>query len=200
MKINLDILHSCTIKRKKPWPKVAWLGKLKEQLFIMDYQRLSLIDPRTGKTKRRVGRLSSSQMKQLVTYNTSDNGAFLVGVDKNGDLVVWVKDTNELRLISGLNEFALKLGSHAASVFASDDLRRIVLVTSRNKVFVWESDGGRVDGSGYMSGNWSNVIASKEVKTLEDSKELVLHVRFTSSTVRFLIFSFFLSSFISNRR
>lgn len=26
MKINLEILHSCTIKRKKPWPKVSWLG------------------------------------------------------------------------------------------------------------------------------------------------------------------------------
>lgn len=143
---------------------------------------MSLIDPRTGKTKRRVGRLSSSQLKSLVTYSISDNGAFLVGVEKSGDLLAWVKDTNEIRAIEGLSEFALKLGSHAASVFASDDLRRVLLVTSRNKVFVWEGDG-RVMGTGVMSGNWSNVIASKEVKTLEDSKELVLHARFSSSTV-----------------
>ena len=70
---------------------------------------MSLIDPRTGKTKRRVGRLSSSQLKSLVTYSISDNGAFLVGVEKSGDLLAWVKDTNEIRAIEGLSEFALKL-------------------------------------------------------------------------------------------
>lgn len=153
----------------------------------MDHQRLSQIDAKTGKTKRRVGKLTSSHLKNFTTYNTSDNGAFLVGVDKSGDLLVWLKDTNELRTIAGLNEFALKLGSHASSVFVSDDLRRILLVTSRNKVFVWESDG-RANASGVLAGNWSNIVASKEVKSVEDSKELVLHARFSSSPVKATIY------------
>jgi hypothetical protein len=29
MKIDLDVIHSCSIKRKKPWPKISWLGKVK---------------------------------------------------------------------------------------------------------------------------------------------------------------------------
>ncbi len=28
MKINLEVTHSCTIKRKKPWPKISWIGKV----------------------------------------------------------------------------------------------------------------------------------------------------------------------------
>lgn len=159
----------------------------------MDQQRLSLIDPRTGKTKRRVGRLSSSQLKSLVAYNVSDNGAYLVGVELSGDLLVWIKDSNELRSIEGLGEFALKLGSHAASLFVSDDLRRILLVTSRNKVFVWEGDG-RTTNSNLMTGNWSNVVASKEVNTVEDSKELVLHARFNHSPVCYPL-SYFIKFF-----
>ena len=28
MLLKLDVLASTTIKRKKPWPKLAWLGKV----------------------------------------------------------------------------------------------------------------------------------------------------------------------------
>lgn len=44
MKVNLTVLHSCTIKRKKPWPKVAWLGivtisfELNDQNFVVVYE------------------------------------------------------------------------------------------------------------------------------------------------------------------
>ena len=69
----------------------------------------------------------------------------------------------------------------------SDDAKKIVLITSRNKVFVWESD--RIENmSGICGnppvnyiGNWSDIVASKDVKTVEDNKELVLDVRFAAS-------------------
>ncbi len=32
-----------------------------------------------------------------------------------------------------------------------------------------------------LAGNWSSIVASKEIKTVEDSKELVLDVKFRSS-------------------
>jgi hypothetical protein len=34
MKIDIDLLHSCSIKRKKPWPKLSWLGKVTNFLFF----------------------------------------------------------------------------------------------------------------------------------------------------------------------
>lgn len=86
-----------------------------------------------------------------------------------------------------MSEFGFKLGVHSSSVYVSDDLRRLILVTSRNKVFVWESDGrivGSAGTSGTLTGNWSNIVASKDVKSVEDSKELVLHARFNISPVR----------------
>ena len=35
MLLKLDVLASTTIKRKKPWPKLAWLGKVIFKSFIL---------------------------------------------------------------------------------------------------------------------------------------------------------------------
>lgn len=39
MKINLEVYHSCTIKRKKPWPKISWIGRviLLLYLYVFNY-------------------------------------------------------------------------------------------------------------------------------------------------------------------
>ncbi len=123
-------------------------------------------------------------MKSLVTHNASDNGLFFIGVLNSGDLILWNKDNDQFFNIAGLNEFALKLGSHAPSVFVSDDAKKIILITSRNKIFVWESDSRSAHApTSELNGNWSDIVASKDVKTVEDNKELVLHVRFNYSPV-----------------
>ncbi len=195
MKISLEVVHSCTIKRKKPWPKIFWLGRQKQQLFIADHQRLSHIDPATGKTKRKVTRLAPF-IKQTVAFNTSNDGMNFCAVLTSGDLIVWTKDTDLIRTIPGRSEFSLKLGFSCPSVFICNDSKKIILVTSRNKIYVWESSEDhpvtkQTDSkSGIFSsckdlvrleGNWSSVVASKEVKTVEDSKELVLDVKFKGS-------------------
>lgn len=84
-----------------------------------------------------------------------------------------------------MSEFAFKLGFHCPSVFISDDTKKIILITSRNKVFVWESDRP-TDSYGketVINGNWSDIVASKDIKTVEDNKELALHARFYSNQV-----------------
>jgi hypothetical protein len=145
MKINLEVVHSCTIKRKKPWPRAFWLGKHKQHLYIADYQRLSQLDPTTGKTKRKVARLAPL-IKQTVAFNTSNDGLHLCAVLTTGDLIVWTKDSDLIRAIPGRSEFPLKLGHSCPSVFISDDASKVVLVTSRNKVYVWEASDERVAG------------------------------------------------------
>ena len=155
----------------------------KENLFLLDNQRISIIDPSNGKTRKKVSKLTN-HMKSLVAHNTSDNGLYFIGVLNSGDLILWNKDKDQFYNIAGLNEFALKLGSHAPSVFVSDDAKKIILITSRNKIFVWESDSKSSQAqTSELNGNWSDIVASKDVKTVEDNKELVLHVRFNYSPV-----------------
>lgn len=50
MKIDIDVLHSCSIKRKKPWPKLSWLGKVtNSQCFAFECSNY-LVYSNVGKT------------------------------------------------------------------------------------------------------------------------------------------------------
>lgn len=164
---------------------------------MLDFQRISILDPKTGKSKRKVPKLSTI-VKTLVAYNVSDNGLHFVGVQTNGDVIVWHRDLDSVRTISGRDDFGFKLGVHCPSVFISDDTSKIVLVTTRNKVFVWENEKpiyfqtttasdkllsliGSTSTQGnnaLIYGNWSDIVASKEIKSVEDNKELTVHTRF----------------------
>jgi hypothetical protein len=142
------------------------------------------LDAKSGKTKKKVSKLSQL-FKTIVAYNVSDNGLYLVAILNSGDLILWNRDKETIRNISGMSEFAFKLGFHCPSVFISDDTKKIILITSRNKVFVWESDRP-TDSYGketVINGNWSDIVASKDIKTVEDNKELALHARFYSNQV-----------------
>jgi hypothetical protein len=167
-------------------------------MFLLDAQRASIVDPSNGKTKRRVNGLSG-MIKNAVAYSVSDSGSFVVAIiESTGDLVVWIKDTEKMLSIRGRSEFSLRLGSHAPYISMSEDFRRVVLVTSRNNVFVWEAaepdlftfDSNNIssknEASPTLNGNWSHVVASQQIKTLEDSKELALHVRFVQDEVIYM--------------
>ena len=69
-----------------------------------------------------------------------------------------------------------------ASVFVSDDASKILLITCRNKIFVWEMDGASGVGVG-GDGNWWDIVASQEIKMVEDNKELSSHARFSLNQV-----------------
>lgn len=142
----------------------------------------------------------SSFVKNLVAYNISDDGIHFCGILTTGDLILWNKDTDQLRNITGRTEFALKLGFNCPSVFISNDTNKIVLITSRSKVYVWETDwliqdtllgkpfkASCCNNVGKTEGNWSAIVASKDIKTVEDSKELVSDVRFKVNLVSALL-------------
>jgi hypothetical protein len=109
----------------------------------------------------------------------------LTGILPTGDLFVWNKDLNQIYNVNGLPEFCYKLGFHSPKLYISDDARKIILVTSRNKVFVWQSETNKPN-SFENSGTWHDIVVSKDIKNVEDNKELVVDVRFLSNPVRSL--------------
>lgn len=123
---------------------------------------------------------------------------YLVGVLNSGDVFIWNKDTDVIKYVHGMKDFAYKLGFHHPSVYISDDTSKILLVTSRNKVFIFETDSTPLFAStneicGFLNasqnqknlinGNWSAIVAPRDVKTVEDNKELHLHARFNNNQV-----------------
>ena len=49
---------------------------------------------------------------------------------------------------------------------------------------MWETDRlGDRHSSNKLDGNWSDIVASKDIKTVEDNKEFVLDVRFVQNQV-----------------
>ena len=153
-----------------------------------------MIDPKTGKTRRKVAQLTPL-IKSIVSYNLSDDGVYFAAILTNGDIIIWNKDKDTLRNISGRNEFALKLGFNCPSIFISNDAKKCLLITSRNKVYLWETDRQIVENASEkkiglcnshinkIEGNWSAIVASKDIRTVEDSKELVLDARFKQNHV-----------------
>jgi hypothetical protein len=107
------------------------------------------LDAKSGKTKKRISKVTPL-FKTCIAFTVSDNGTFLVGLLTSGDLFVWNRDVETLRHISGMNEFAIMLGLNVPSVFVSDDASKILLITCRNKIFVWEMDGASGGGDGLV--------------------------------------------------
>jgi hypothetical protein len=163
---------------------------------LLDNQRISIIDPKNGKTKKKISKLSTFT-RLMISHNTSDNGLYFVAILNNGDLIVWNKELDLVSTISGIDEFGFKLGFHCPHVFISNDSKKIILISSRNKVFIWEADNNYAADSIrniHINGNWSHIVPSKEIKTVEDNKELVLHVRFIHDNVCLCFFKFSLKN------
>ena len=97
-----------------------------------------------------------------------------------------------------MKDFAYTLGFHHPFVYTSNDTNKILVVTSRNKIFIFENDEiatysnepqysllNSANQKNNIRGNWSAITAPKDIKTVEDNKELVLSARFNSSIVCF---------------
>lgn len=166
-------------------------SKEKEQLFLLGNQKISILDPKSGKTIKKVSKINPF-MKEIVSYNTSDNGIYFSAVLTSGDLLIWKKDSNSIQIVSGIAEFGLKSNWHKPKIYISNDIKRIIIITHRQKVFVWESDRSKLIRSSSLNdnqiiGSWSEIMPSKDIKTAEDNKELISHVRFVSNSVNFTI-------------
>ena len=119
---------------------------------------------------------------------------FLIGILNSGDIFIWNKDTDVLRHVEGMKDFAYRLGFHFPTVYVSNDASKMLVVTSRNKVFIFETDNTPVyaieqlaflnaSQRSVIQGNWKAITAPKDIKTVEDNKELVLSARFNSTIV-----------------
>ena len=105
MELKLEVVLSSSIKRKKPWPRFCWLGKVrtvkwvtlrlcypchrsmtvnlcrvtlqeKESVFLLDDKRISEINMVSGRTKKRTPKLHPL-LSNVVTMTSSHNGEFL---------------------------------------------------------------------------------------------------------------------------
>ncbi|XP_048582727.1 uncharacterized protein LOC5517350 isoform X2 [Nematostella vectensis] len=144
MSLNLSILVSTSIKRKKPWSKLAWLGagKTKEQhdLFLLDNSRISQLFLPSGKTRKKIPALQPF-LVDVQALNCSANGQFLVGALKSGKVFVWNKGSDTVNTTPILDKIRSVLGTDKkpAYVFVSNCGTKILLLSGYDQLFLWES-------------------------------------------------------------
>ncbi|NXW83315.1 CPLN1 protein, partial [Alopecoenas beccarii] len=103
MEIKLDVVISTCIKQRKPWPRISWIGQEKEAVFLLDDKRINEINLTSGKTKKKIPQLQSL-LKNVVVLTTSRNGAWLAGILKTGELFLWNKDQDCLKIVPATEE------------------------------------------------------------------------------------------------
>lgn len=91
MEVKLDVLVSTSIKQRKPWTRITWIGQEKEAVFLLDDKHINEINLASGKTKKKIPQLQSL-LKNVVVLTTSINGAWLAGLLTTGELFLWNKD------------------------------------------------------------------------------------------------------------
>lgn len=137
--LSLDVLSSTSIKRKKSWSKIIWLGQEEaESLILLDPQRISLLYLPQGRTQKNIPNVSPLVAESL-DVNTSINGVYLVGLMQDGGIFLWKKHADTLWLIQGLCQYIddWETNQDSYSVFVSNDATKILVVTSTGHVYVW---------------------------------------------------------------
>ncbi|XP_064607182.1 ciliogenesis and planar polarity effector 1-like isoform X2 [Liolophura sinensis] len=167
MKLNLEVLASTSIKRKKPWPKFAWLGEEKESLFLLDRNRLSVLYLPSGKTTRKIPKLSPL-LPQIVCLSTTSNGHFLVCLLVSGDVAIWHKDLDMLKIIPGLLDHIplADFRTVHAVVNLSCDCSKLIVVFNHRLYYVWEKDPRQnvlTTREEDLQGVWSTVVAPDNI-------------------------------------
>nr|DBA23673.1 TPA: hypothetical protein GDO54_014565 [Pyxicephalus adspersus] len=161
MEVSLEVLLSTSIKRKKPCARLCWLGQEKESVFLVDDNRISEINLRSGIVKKPLLKKSS-----IVTLATSSNGAWLAALNVSGELSLWSKDlgclltvpaiTDISQLISLAQETSLKL-----YLYVSGDGSRVLLATHTGCVYLWENTEENywpnLQKTRTLSGRWNKI-------------------------------------------
>ncbi|XP_064625487.1 uncharacterized protein LOC135486550 isoform X2 [Lineus longissimus] len=178
MKLELEVLASTSIKRKKPWPSFAWLGEENESLFMMDTHRLSVLYLPSGKTKKKIPKLRNV-LQEAVSLTHTKNGHYLVGLLQCGDLFLWYKDKDMLKMIHGMANLMMTAkpsggargqgtrGTHKPKVLMSEDGANILVVMGLSRVFLWQIDPGQnmfASKKGDVKGRWSLVAMPDDVQ------------------------------------
>ncbi|XP_053858447.1 ciliogenesis and planar polarity effector 1 [Vidua macroura] len=169
MEIKLDVLISTCIKQRKPWPRISWVGQEKEAVFLLDGKCINEINLSSGKTKKKIPSLQSL-LKNVVVLTTSGNAAWLAGILTTGELFLWNKDQDCLKIVPAIEE-SKKVVAGAQEclmrlyLYVSGDGRKVLLTTPTACAFLWESTEheNTASGKNIPSGRWTQVLPDESV-------------------------------------
>ncbi|XP_034047925.1 ciliogenesis and planar polarity effector 1 isoform X2 [Thalassophryne amazonica] len=164
MELKLEVVLSSSIKRKKPWPRLCWLGQDKESVFLLDDKRISEINMVSGRTKKKHPKLYSL-LNSVVTMTASQNGMWLCGLLASGKLFLWNKDKDLLKTSAEVPDVAhiitiVQGNPTRLSLQVSGDGMRVLLVIITGQVLLWEcTDITNLMGvrDGTVSGRWAHI-------------------------------------------
>ncbi|CAK6959484.1 ciliogenesis and planar polarity effector 1 [Scomber scombrus] len=170
MELELEVVLSSSIKRKKPWPRFCWLGQEKESVFLLDDKRISEINMVSGRTKKRTPKLHPF-LNSVVTMASSQNGMWLCGLLVTGELFLWNRDKDLLKTAAAVPEVLHTITTFQGNTTrlllqVSGDGMRVLLVAITGQVFLWECmDIRDLTGvrDGTVKGHWAHI------KPLEDT-------------------------------
>uniref|UniRef100_A0A8B9BDT8 Ciliosis and planar polarity effector complex subunit 1 n=1 Tax=Anser brachyrhynchus TaxID=132585 RepID=A0A8B9BDT8_9AVES len=185
MEIKLDVLISTSIKQRKPWTRISWIGQEKEAVFLLDDKHINEINLPSGKTKKKIPRLQSL-LKNVVVLTTSGNGAWLAGILTTGELFLWNKDQDCLKIIPAIEE-SRKVVARLMRLYlyVSGDGRKALLTTPTACVFLWESTEHENEPSyKSSSGRWTQILPDESVMLPStEEKEIGVHAAFVQNEI-----------------
>ncbi|XP_070564175.1 ciliogenesis and planar polarity effector 1-like isoform X2 [Ptychodera flava] len=198
MHIKLEVLASTNIKRKKPWPRLGWLGQENESLFLMDNRRLSILYVPSGKTKKKIPKVHP-HLESAVVSSSSQNGQFFVGLQHSGNLFLWNRDRDLVRTITGLPDLATHVvvkdkdskepDTPKPLLFISNNGDKILVVIGHRRLFLWEVDQparvlGLLQKQTELKGSWCHISPERDVRLPTDhTKEISIDARFFVDSV-----------------
>uniref|UniRef100_A0A669Q2S1 Ciliogenesis and planar polarity effector 1 n=1 Tax=Phasianus colchicus TaxID=9054 RepID=A0A669Q2S1_PHACC len=185
MEVKLDVLVSTSIKQRKPWTRITWIGQEKEAVFLLDDKHINEINLASGKTKKKIPRLQSL-LKNVIVLTTSINGAWLAGLLTTGELFLWNKDQDSLKVIPAIED-SRKVAACLMRLYlyVSGDGRRALLTTPTAHVFLWEStESENILSFKKSSGRWTQILPSESVTLPStEEKEIGVHAAFLQNEV-----------------
>ncbi|XP_062334213.1 ciliogenesis and planar polarity effector 1 [Osmerus eperlanus] len=142
MELQLEVVLSSCIKRKKPWPRFCWLGLEKESVFLLDDRRISEINMISGRTRKKTPKLHPL-LPRVVTMAASQSGMWLAGLLESGEMFLWSRDKDSLKTVSAVPEVSQMVSAAQGSrirlsLLVSGDGMRVLLVSPAGQVFLWE--------------------------------------------------------------
>ncbi|XP_065120529.1 ciliogenesis and planar polarity effector 1 isoform X4 [Paramisgurnus dabryanus] len=191
MELKLKVLLSSSIKRRKPWPRFCWLGKEKEAVFLLDDNRLSEIHLQSGRTKKKTPKLQAL-LQRVVTMSSCQNGMWLVGLLISGELFLWNKDKDSLKMVSAVpavHDLASSIKGSVTtlrlSLLVSENGQRVYLAALTGQIFLWECLSPQDLSSPRditVKGRWSQIghPENTQLPSLKD-KEASIHSVFVKN-------------------
>ncbi|XP_023568501.1 protein JBTS17 [Octodon degus] len=181
MEIKLEVLTSTSIKQKRPWPRISWLGYENEAVFLLDDKFINEINLLSGRTKK----IPSLQplLKDVFVLTTSSNDAWLAGVLATGDLFLWNKDQDYVKSIQTTEKPKDGIKLAVASclrlhLYVSGNGKRILLIMPSGFIYLWEYlelKNILSSKSSPLVGRWSQIIPEDSVllPSTEDKEAVV---------------------------